>query len=130
MIHKYAHLLGNQINYNGNILKKDEIIELIEIQNKKKIKSIAKVSKLKLEKMELTKESVIELLFKKEETSNLLSKSKIIIRIYEYDEKCSLYLFFFFSKIQDHLSLELFKKKKMKELNKFKSIIERYDANN
>lgn len=129
MIHKYAHLLGNKINYNGDILKKDEIIELIEIQNKKKIKSKAKVSKLKLEKMELTKESVIELLFKKEETSNLLSKSKIIIRIYEYDEKCSLYLFFFFSKIQDHLYLERFKKNKMKELNKFKSIIERYDAN-
>ena len=34
LIHKYIHLLGDTINYDGNIFKKDDIIELINTKGK------------------------------------------------------------------------------------------------
>ena len=97
MIHKYCILLDDIINYKGNVLQKDDIVELINIKGKNKIRSIAKVNKLKMSKMDLTKEGIIELLFQKvEQHIYHFAKTKIIFRIYEFEGKCSMYIFFFF----------------------------------
>lgn len=130
MIHKYTHLLADKINYDGNILKKDDIIELIYKKGKIKIKTFAKVNRLKLNKMALTKEGTIELLFQKIEENNPLAKTKIIIRINEFEGKCSMYILFHFLKAQNSYDLKIFSQKKDKELQIFKDIVENYIKNN
>ena len=131
MIHKYAHLLTDKINYNGEIVKKNSIIELINIKGKKKYKSFAKVNKCKMIKFELSKECIIELLFQKDkEIDTPLSETKIAIRIYEYFGKCSMYIFYFFNKSQHYDIIEEFTKIKNNELNKFKEIVENYKESN
>ena len=130
MIHKYTHLLADKINYDGNILKKDDIIELIYKKGKIKIKTFAKVNRLKLNKMVLTKEGTIELLFQKIEENNPLAKTKIIIRINEFEGKCSMYILFHFLKAQNSYDLKIFSQKKDKELQIFKDIVENYIKNN
>ena len=130
MIHKYCLLLDDKINYKGNLLQKDDIIELISIKGRNKIKSIAKVNKLKMSKMNLTKDGIIELLFQKvEKNKNPFAKTKIIIRIYEYEGKCSMYILFFFLNNQINYDLDAFTQRKNKELTKFKNIVENYNAN-
>jgi len=127
MIHKYAHLLTDKINYNGEIIKKNTIIELINIKGKTNYKSFAKVNKCKLNKFELSKECVIELLLQNnKEIETPLSETKIIIRINEYLGKCSMYIFYFFVKAQQYDIIGEFTKIKIKELNKFKEIVENY----
>ena len=131
MIHKYSHLLGDEIKYNGNIIKKNYFIELINNMNKLKNKSIAVVNKCKLIKMEFTKEGLIELLFQKKDDNNSpFAESKIILRIYEYKEKCSMYIIFYFENIQNTYDLDDFTIKKNKQLKKFKDIVENYNENN
>ena len=131
LIHKYIHLLGDTINYDGNIFKKDDIIELINTKGKNKIKSIAKVNRCKMSDMVLTKEGIIELLFQKPEDNNSpFAKTKIILRIYEYNGKCSLYLLFYFLNAQRLYTLEKFTRRKNKELKIFKNMVENYNVNN
>ena len=131
MIHKYTHLLTDKINYDGEILKKNTIIELINIKGKKKYKSFAKVNKCKMDKFELSKECIIELLFQKDkEIVTQLSETKIVIRIYEYFGKSSMYIFFFFNKAQHYHIIGEFTKIKNNELNKFKEIVENYKESN
>ena len=131
MIHKYAHLLTDKINYDGEIVKKDTIIELINIKGKKKYKSFAKVNKCKMDKFELSKECIIELLFPNDkEIDNPLSETKIEIRINEYYGKCSMYILYFFNKSQHYEIIEEFTKTKIIELNKFKEIVEKYKESN
>lgn len=131
MIHKYCILLDDKINYKGNVLQKDDIVELINIRGKNKIKSIAKVNKLKLSKMDLTKEGIIELLFQKvEQHKYQFAKTKIIFRIYEFEGKCSMYILFFFLNNQSSPDLENYTRKKNKELRIFKEIVENYNENN
>jgi len=127
MIHKYAHLLTDKINYNGEIIKKNTIIELINIKGKINNKSFAKVNKCKLNKFELSKECIIELLLQNnKEKETPLSETKIIIRINEYLGKCSMYIFYFFVKAQQYDTIGEFTKIKIKELNKFKEMVENY----
>ena len=131
IIHKYCLLLGNNINYKGNILKRDIIIELIENKDKNIIKSIARVNKCKMSKMNLTKEGIIEQLFQKLEKNNyIFAKTKIILRIYEFEGKCSMYIFFYFLNNQSNSDIDNFTKRKNKELAIFKDIVENYDKNN
>ena len=131
IIHKYCLLLGNNINYKGNILKRDIIIELIENKDKNIIKSIARVNKCKMIKMNLTKEGIIELLFQKLEKNNyIFAKTKIILRIYEFEGKCSMYIFFYFLNNQSNSDIDNFTKRKNKELAIFKDIVENYEKNN
>ncbi len=128
MIHKYTHLLEEKINYNGKILQKGDFIMLINFKEKKEI---AKINRYKLSQMDLTKEGIIELLFQKVEDNNSpFAKTKIIIRIYEFNGKCSMYLFFYFLNAQSLCTLEKFNKRKNRELNKFKDIVENYNVNN
>lgn len=131
MIHKYCLLLEDKINYKGKVLQKDDIIELIKIRGKNKIKSIAKVNKLTISKMNLTKEGIIELLFQKvEQYKYPFAKTKIILRIYEFEGKCSMYILFFFLNTQSSLDLDNFTRKKNRELKIFKDIVENYNENN
>ena len=130
LIHKYCLLVDDKINYKGNVLQKDDIIELINIKGKNKNKSIAKVNKLKMSKMNLTKEGIIELLFQKIEKHKYpFAKTKIIFRIYEYEGKCSMYILFYFLNNQISYDLDNFTRKKNKELAIFKEIVENYNAN-
>ena len=81
--------------------------------------------------MVLTKEGIIELLFQKPEDNNSpFAKTKIILRIYEYNGKCSLYLLFYFLNAQRLYTLEKFTRRKNKELKIFKNMVENYNVNN
>ena len=135
MIHKYVKLLGDQINYEGEILKKDMIIQLINIKAKNNFVSIAKVNNCKKIKNRSTKECVIELLLKKDkdkekQNQRPFSETKIILRIYELNGRCSMYILYFFENIQNYVLVEYFTKMKNKELIKFKNMIENYNNNN
>ena len=129
MLHKYIHLLSDSIIYDGTIIKKDTIIQLINEKGKKTFKSIAKINKCKMIKSELTKESIIEILFQNNKSlmePNFFSEKQIVIRIYEFENKCTLYLLYFFYNTYDYLALESFTKAKNEELKKLKYIIENY----
>ena len=65
LIHKYVHLIGKKVEYNGDIIKKDMIIKINDIKERKKFISLAKVNKCRLIKNESTKECLIELLYSK-----------------------------------------------------------------
>ena len=130
MIHKYAHLLTDKINYNGEIIKKNSIIELINIKGKTNYKSFAKVNKCRMNKFDFSKECIIELLLQSnKEIISPLSQTKIVIRIYEYFGKCSMYILYFFDKAQHYEKIAEFTKIKINELNKFKEIVENYKEN-
>ena len=129
MLHKYIHLLCDSIIYDGEIIKKDTIIQLINVKGKKTFKSIAKINKCKMIKSELTKESIIEILFQNNKSlmaPNFFSEKQIVIRIYEFENKCTLYLLYFFYNTYDYHDLESFTKVKNKQLKKLKYIIENY----
>ena len=131
MIHKYSHLLGNDIDYEGDILKRDKIIIIYEIKNKIRYKSFANITKCLINKSNIIKNCTIELLFLNEQ--NILTSSsinKIIINIYEYNSKCSMYILYFFNNIQrNQKAFFNFNRYKKRELEKFKNIIENYNAN-
>ena len=57
---------------------------------------------------------------------NLFSQKQIIIRIYEFDHRSTLYILYFFYNTYDYSVLERFTKAKNKELKKLKYIIENY----
>jgi len=131
MIHKYARFLCDKVNYNGQIIKKDDIIQLIKYVGKNTIISNAKVNKCKMIKMNSTKECVIEFLFQKEKDLNKnmidpFSETKIIIRIYEYNGLCTMHILYFFFHTHDYMNIEKFTKRKNQELIKFKYMIENY----
>ena len=131
MIHKYSHLLGSEIDYEGDIIKKDKKITVYEIKNKVRYKSFANITKCLICKSNLIKNCTIELLFLNEQ-NNLASSSinKIIINIYEYNSKCSMYILYFFNNIQkNQKEFSIFNRYKKKELEKFKNIIENYNLN-
>jgi hypothetical protein len=131
MIHKYSHLLGNDIDYEGDILKKDKIITIFEIKNKIRYKFFANITKCLISKSNIIKNCTIELLFLNEQ-NNLTSSSlnKIIVNIYEYNSKCSMYVLYFFNDIQkNQKKFSNFNRYKKKELEKFKNIIENYNLN-
>jgi len=130
MIHKYSHLLGNDIEYEEEILSKDKIITVYEIKNKIIYKSFAKVNKCLINKPKIIKNCSIELLFLNEQNNLTFSSSlnKVIINIYEYNNKCSMYILYFFNNIQkNQKAFSNFNRYKKKELEKFKNIIENYN---
>lgn len=130
LVNKYTHLLCDKINYKGNAIDKNSIIELVKVRNKENIKSIAKINECKFKTFGLIKEFIIEFLFHKEKDKNKIepfSERKIIIRAYEYNGKCTMYLFYYFFNIHQYTDLENFNKKKSQELEKFKNIIEHYN---
>ena len=132
VINKYTHLLSDEIDYDGKILKKNSLINLIDKKNKKKTKATAKINKCSLNKSEILKEFIMELVFEKDK--NIItydSKSKIMIIIYEYNGCCSMYLLYFFANIQKNKENFInFSKSKNIELTKFKNIIEQYNEKN
>jgi len=131
MIHKYSHLLGSNIDYEGDILKKDKTIIVYEIKNKIVYKSFGNITKCMISKSNIIKNCTIEILFLNE-SNNLDSSSlnKIIINIYDYNSKCSMYILYFFNNIQkNQKAFNNFNRNKNKELEKFKDIIENYNTN-
>jgi hypothetical protein len=103
----------------------------MNVHGKSASESTALVTKLKMIKSEIIKEGTIELLFQEEKNSFPSSYSKIVIKIYEYGERCTIYILYFFFTIQMNFKkFFLFKKNKEKELAKFKQIIENYNENN
>ena len=130
IIHKYSKLFCDKINYEGNFLRKNDIVQLIYYKGKNKNKYKAKINRCKMSSMVLTKEGVIELLFEKNDEINNcpFSKAKIILRIYEYEGKCSMYILYYFLNDQNYNFLDIYTKKKNKELYKLKNIIENYNG--
>ena len=129
MIHKYSHLLADQVEYNGNLLKKGKIIKLIETNNNNKIslETLAKVKYFTKKKSKIEKEFNIQISVAKD-NNNISSYplKKIIITVYEYEGKCSVYFLFFFKDILSKDKFSLFNNEKNNELMKFKKIIENY----
>jgi hypothetical protein len=135
LIHKYVHLIGKKVEYNGEIIKKDIIIKIKDIKEKIKFTSLAKVNKCRLIKNESTKECVIELLFQNEQEKEKKSfppftEKKIALRIYELNGICSLYILYYFVHIHEYSQMENFTKIKNKELMKLKLMIENYKQYN
>ena len=133
MIHKYNHLLADKVEYNGNELSKGKIIKLIKKNNnnKKSYEVIAKVKNCSIKKTKIESEFNIQISASKDK--NFLASysiKKIIITAYEYEEKCSIYILFFFKDILTRDKFSLFNKEKNNELLKFKNIIENYNKAN
>ena len=129
MIHKYAHLLADEIEYNGNLISKGKIIKLIrKNNNNKSFESMAKIKNLMMKKSKIEKEFNIQISVSKDK--NFISTfhiKKIIITVYEYEEKCSVYLLFFFKDILSKDKFSSINNEKSNELTKFKKIIENYN---
>lgn len=128
VIHKYAHLLGDKINYDGEILKKNILIHLTDFNGKLAFESTAKVHKIIISKSEISKECIIEFLFQNDKNSKLYhSKSKIIIIIYEYNGICTMHILYFFHNIQKNKEYFFrFRQAKNQQLIKFKKIVENF----
>lgn len=129
MLHKYIDLLSDNVEYDGEILKKNKIIKLIKGNSHK----VAIVKECKLAKYNSIKECVIELLFQKEKGKNYIgpfSEAKIVIRIYEYNGKNTMYLFHYFINRYEYTEIQKFTKIRNKKLSKFKDIIEHFIENN
>ena len=126
MIHKYVHLLSEKISYTGELLKKNIIIELINTKKNKKIKWKAKVENCNMVATDLTKEYIIELLFQNDE-NNKSPFTEIKIIINEFKGKCTMYILYYFLKIQSYIDLQNFTNIKNRKLNKLKNIIENFN---
>ena len=126
MIHKYVHLLSEKISYTGELLKKNIIIELINTKKNKKIKWKAKIENCKMITTDLTKEYIIELLFQNDE-NNKSPFTEIKIIINEFKGKCTMYILYYFLKIQSYIDLQNFTNIKNRKLNKLKNIIENFN---
>jgi len=127
ILNKYNHLLADQIEYNGKLLKKDKIIKLIDKNNKTSYELIAKVKNCEIKKSKIEKEFGIQIIASKDKNSfafNFLKK--IIIHVYEYEEKCTFHLLFFFRDILSKDKFFIINKEKNLELIKFKNIVENY----
>ena len=98
------------------------------MKRKNQIKLIASVNRCKIVKNDSIKQCIIELLFQKDNQFNNsdLSLNKIVIRIYEFEGKCTMHIFYFFSNIQEYNTIVKFSQIKNNELNKFKQMIENY----
>ena len=130
MIHKYNHLLADQVEYNGNKLTNGKIIKLIKKNNnnKKSVEIIAKVKNCSIKKTKIEKEFNIQISVSKDKNfMHFYTIKKIIITVYEYEEKCSIYILFFFKDILTRDKFSIFNKEKNNELMKFKNIIENYN---
>ena len=130
MIHKYTHLLADEIKYNGNLITKGKIINLIRKtnNNKSSLESVAKIKNLMMKKSKIEKEFNIQISVSKDK--NFISTfhiKKIIITVYEYEEKCSIYILFFFKDILSKDKFSMINNEKNNELIKFKKIIENYN---
>ena len=130
MIHKYNHLLADQVEYSGNIISKDKIIKLINKNDdncKVSFELIAKVKKCAIKKSKIGKEFNIEISVNKNtNTIPYYPIKKIIITVYEYEKKCSMYILFIFKDILNKDIFSIFNKEKNIELIRFKNIIENY----
>ena len=130
MIHKYNHLLADQVEYSGNIISKDKIIKLINKNDdncKVPFELIAKVKNCAIKKSKIGKEFNIEISVNKNtNTIPYYPIKKIIITVYEYEKKCSMYILFIFKDILNKDIFSIFNKEKNIELIRFKNIIENY----
>jgi len=130
MIHKYNHLLADQVEYSGNIISKDKIIKLINKNDdncKVSFELIAKVKKCAIKKSKIGKEFNVEISVNKNtNTIPYYPIKKIIITVYEYEKKCSMYILFIFKDILNKDIFSIFNKEKNIELMRFKNIIENY----
>ena len=128
ILNKYNHLLAEQIEYSGKLLKKDKIIKLIDKNNKTSYELIAKVKNCTIKKSKIEKEFNIQIIASKDKNSFAFHfLKKIIIQVYEYEEKCSIHLLFFFRDILSKDKFSIINKEKNLELIKFKNIIENYN---
>ena len=128
LVHKYAHLIGDEIDYKGDIINKNNIIKITGILQGSKIKYLGIVDRCLFRKSNSIKNCVIDISFKKPEKKLLPSSlRKIIINIYEYDKKSSMYVVFIFNTIQNKKDFKAFSESKNRELSIFKNIIENFN---
>ena len=127
LVHKYAHIIGDEIDYNGEIINKDYIIKINDFHNKSIIKSLATVDRCLIRKVSAIKSCIIEIIFKNDE-KNLFpfALKKILMNIYEYNNKSSMYVLYIFNTIQEKKDLKSFSERKNRELKIFKNIIENF----
>lgn len=122
MVHKYVSLLADKIEYNNEIIEKDDIINLFFKKGNEFNHTYGKVSKCQISK----KEAIIEILFVKKKINSSPTQTKITIRVYECEKKCTLYVFYFFNQALDDKTIVGINKKKEQELIKFKNMVEHF----
>ena len=128
LVHKYSHLIGDEIDYNGDIINKDCIIKIKDIHHNSIKKSVATVDRCLIRKLNTIKSCIIEIWFKNEEKKILpCSLKKILMNIYEYNKKTSMYVLYIFNTTQEKKDLKTFSERKNRELNIFKNIIENFN---
>ena len=131
LIHKYSKLIADEIQYEGNLISKDIKIKLNKIKKSNNFIYDGVVTKCKL----YQKEADIEIVIDSNNNSfdgkknNNIDENKYFFKIYEYENKCTIHLFFFFKNSLSFNQKKLFSYKKDIELKKLKDIIEHYNEN-
>ena len=130
LIHKYSKLIADEIQYEGNLITKDIKIKLNKIKKSSNIIYDAVVTKCKLSPKEADIEIVIDSINNSfNEKKNRFDENKYYFKIYEYENKCTIHIFFFFKNSLSFNQKQLFSFKKDLELKKLKDIIEHYNEN-
>lgn len=126
ILHKYTKLLADKIDYKGNIIKQDMIIQLMKRNKSNTIKYDAVVAKCLL----FLKEADIEIVINRKSILNdYFVANRFFFKIYEYDNKCTIYVFFFLNNIHSCNQRKSFEIKKEIELRLIKKMIEHYNEN-
>lgn len=140
IVHKFVSLLADKVDYDKEFFEKEDIIclfyknKLIKTNKTNKNNNIinnynnytnifGKVSKFYF----WDETAVIELLLSKEKKVAFTSDNKIIIRLYECEGKTTMYIFFMYNKpLHEKIKKEIYSQK-LKELEKFKQIVEHFN---
>lgn len=123
IVHKYTKLIANKIEYEGNVIKKNKLMKLWK-RGKKYNEAI--VSKCCL----ILKDGEIEILINSTfNVNDIFNENRIFFKIYEYDNKCTIHLFFFFNNKYNDYQKHFYEIRKHKELRLIKKMVEHYNDN-
>ena len=126
IIHKYTRLLADKIDYKGNIIKQDMIIQLMKRSKSNNIKYDAVVAKCFL----FLKEADIDITINRKNILNdYFLVNRFLFKINEYDNKCTIHVFFFLNNKYTRNQRNNFEIKKEIELRLIKKTIEHYNEN-
>jgi hypothetical protein len=121
LVNKYIQIFGEIIDYNGNVIKENNIITIYKKENNT-LKEDIYIKIVKIEKKE--NEGILS--FQKEN----INKEKIIFIIYGDEENTMLYMVNKFNDILEPNILNNLLIEKKKKLSRLKKIIENYYKNN
>lgn len=121
IVHKYTKLIANKVEYEGDVIGEDMVIKLGRGGRKFNEATVTKCGlRLKEGEIEIVINPGFNLRF---------NENRILIKMYEYDNKCTIQLFFFFNKKYNDLQKHFYEMKKHHELKLIKKMVEHYNNN-